>query len=527
MKKLFILFLIVVFLKEVVFSLIIPIWHGPDEQAHFAQVSFFVENNRMASGGDNDLSREILISERLLGTERDESGNNKFTFHPEYRINYTNNLIGAHEKEIQNIPLSERKVYERQEAARYPPLYYLISTLPYKVFYSSDLIMRLYATRLISILCGVGIALITLLISKELFPKNKLYQYTSAIFVSFHPMLSFVSSTVNSDNLFNLLFTLFIYLNLLIIRHGVKVKIVVLLLIAFSFMAVTKPQFILGFPLIGVSIFLSLFYFYNLRAITVMKMTLSMILSVIVGIWIIRITDLINLFQSTLYPQSFSTGYISGTKSLSFIQFFQQTLTHTYAEVVPWYWGVFNWLGVALPRDINRVINRLMLVSGLGLAIKFFALIKNRSKESFLIIFLIATSLTYFLGITIFNYLFTLSHGFPFGIQGRYYFPTITAHMMLLFIGLISLIPDRLKALKQIWSKILGLGMILLNFVALWTIASGYYDLSQLRIFTNQVSQYKPYFYKGDYAIFWIVAYIILLLVFIYFYFRIKVHLDE
>lgn len=521
------LFMFVVLFKEILFSLIVPMWHGPDEQAHFAQVSFFAENNHMASGAGNDLSNEILISEKLLGTDRDERGNNKFTFHPEYRIDYTNNLIGVHEKEIQNIPLNERGAYEKQEAARYPPLYYLIGAQPYKIFYSSDLIMRLYAVRLISILCGVGIALIAFLISKELFPKNKLYQYTSTIFVAFHPMLSFVSSTVNSDNLFNLLFALFIYLNLLVVRQGVRIKNLVLLLISFSFMAVTKPQFILGLPLLGVSVFLSLFYFYNLRTITVMKVTLGMIISVIVGIWIIRITNLIDLFQSTLYPQSFSTGYISGTKSLSFIQFFQQTVTHTYAEVVPWYWGIFNWLGVALPRDVNRVINRLMIISGLGLGVKFFVMIKNRSKESILIIFLVVTSLTYFLGITIFNYFFTLSHGFPFGIQGRYYFPTITAHMMLLFIGLISLVPNKWIALKQTWSKILGLGMILLNLIALWTIASGYYDLSDLRAFTTQVSQYKPYFYKGDFAIFWITTFTILLLAFIYSYLRIKASRDE
>ena len=87
MKKTALLFFITVTFNGFLWLLITPIWHTPDEQSHFGQVAFMAEKGRKPDGWDKyDLTNEILISERLLGTERDKFGNNKFTFHPEYRI---------------------------------------------------------------------------------------------------------------------------------------------------------------------------------------------------------------------------------------------------------------------------------------------------------------------------------------------------------------------------------------------------------------------------------------------------------
>ena len=80
MKKLLIL---VTFFNAILFSMLTPIWHGPDEQAHFGQVQNIAETGRVHKQDLNNLSQEIFISEQLLGIERDERGNNKFTHRPE------------------------------------------------------------------------------------------------------------------------------------------------------------------------------------------------------------------------------------------------------------------------------------------------------------------------------------------------------------------------------------------------------------------------------------------------------------
>jgi len=48
------------------------------------------------------------------------------------------------------------------------------------------------------------------------------------------------------------------------------------------------------------------------------------------------------------------------------------TTQHTFQEVLPWYWGVFRWLSLTLPRWVNQVMMRLLVLAGVGLVIKFF-----------------------------------------------------------------------------------------------------------------------------------------------------------
>ncbi|KKR73219.1 MAG: hypothetical protein UU17_C0041G0001, partial [Candidatus Nomurabacteria bacterium GW2011_GWA1_40_8] len=39
-------------------------------------------------------------------------------------------------------------------------------------------------------------------------------------------------------------------------------------------------------------------------------------------------------------------------------------------EVFPWYWGVFDWLGVVMPIGIIRILNRVMILAGVLMVFK-------------------------------------------------------------------------------------------------------------------------------------------------------------
>jgi 4-amino-4-deoxy-L-arabinose transferase-like glycosyltransferase len=487
-------------------------WHTPDEQAHFAQVAYFAEFNRMPKRGF-DLNREIWQSEKLLGTDRDQKGNNKFTFHPEYRIEYTNSLIGRYEKDIQNLPLPVRQEMVKQESANYPPLYYWIAAIPYKLFYSTDLINRIFLSRFVSIIFGILTVFLSWLIAKELFPKKRLYQITLPVLVSFQPMLSFVFAGITSDNLLNLMFSLIIYLSLLLISQGISKKLLLFALLSLFLTYLTKPQFVLAIPILLLAIIFSVFINHQVGKKLKIGLSLNAILGLVGIYFLITQTHVLNILES-LYSQGFNPG---GNQVINITpwQFFKETLLHTYKEVIPWYWGVFDWLSVTYPRGIHRVINWLMVIAGVGVVIRVSQILRKRTKEDLLFIFMIMVALTYFLGITYYNYLFTLSHAFPFGIQGRYYFPVIIAHMAALLIGLSAIIPNRFKKIKNCWVKVLGLGMILLNFIALWIIVGTYYDISNINNFIVQASQYKPWFYKGYGLILIFIIYLFLLIIFL------------
>lgn len=485
------------FLKQIFLIGLVPIWHTPDEQAHFAQVAYFSEFSKMPFGKD-DLNREISESEYLLGTKRDQSGNNKFTFHPEYRIEYTSSYTGKYENYINNVPVGFRREFTGQEAANYPPLYYWISSLAYKLFYTHGLIDRVFAVRFVSTLLSLLTVLISLYIGKLLFGRLIL-AYGLAAMVAFHPMFSLVSAGVNSDNLFNLFFTLMTYVCLLMIKRGLSKKGLFLSIIISYGMYLTKPQFILALPIFYVAILLSILINFksSMRLKVVAKL---MALPVLLFFLFSGVKDALSEF---LARNSYLLTFLPGERNLSnvsFFSFFKQTIRHTIAEVIPWYWGVFNWLGVTYERGVHRIINRVMVLAAAGVCLKFFMDAKHK-KIDYPFLFVLATSVIYFMGITVYNYLFYLGHGFPFGIQGRYFFPNIVSHMCVLLAGFTYFVPEKFQILKNVWLKLVPLGMVILQFIAIWTIAKSYYDLSSLQGFIMQASQYKPVIFKGNFLV--------------------------
>src|SRR3989338_3624757 len=152
LKKNFFIFFSI-FLSALIWLIFIPIWHTPDEQSHFAQVSYLANHDfNNPGGGINDTTEEIAISERLLGIERDKVGNNRFTFHPDYKIEYTDTLFGKHEKYISSLAYTESAAkLVKSEATYYPKLYYVPAAIIYQVLSNTDLFVRVYAIRMYSL----------------------------------------------------------------------------------------------------------------------------------------------------------------------------------------------------------------------------------------------------------------------------------------------------------------------------------------------------------------------------------------
>lgn len=495
-------------------------WHTPDEQAHFAQVAYFAEFGKMPRE-PKDLNREIYESEKTLGTLRDEQGNNKFTFHPKYRIEYTDTTVGKYEQMMKNFPVEYRKELVKQESANYPPLYYLLSSSIYKLFYIYSLIDRVFLVRMMSIFMSVGIVWVSFLLAKHLFPQNSIYQATLPLMVSFHPMLSFVGAGINSDNLMNLLFPIFLLLCILIIKFGITSKKVFASVLIIILMFLAKPQYTLALPIFLVAIIISILLHKKRKMFTFILGFLAT--SLIALLFYLKIDkEYLLKLEKMIYVQSFYQNIpLEKINLQGFIAFLKATIDHTIKEVFPWYWGVFNWLGVTYPRIVHQIINRISAIAAAGFLIKLVMLIKKRTIEDYLIMFLIASSLIYFLGITFYNYLFYLGHSFPFGIQGRYYYPLITAHMSVLLTGLLFLIPMRLSKISQnILPKIISILMVILNFIALWTIVKSYYDMSGISTFIIQASQYKPWFFKGYLLILWFMLYFISVIALMYRFLR-------
>lgn len=494
-KKLIVIFLLVIFLKQVLWVSFIPMWQTPDEQAHFAEVQNIAEKNKIEAEKPTT-SKEIEISEILLGVNRNSRGENSFTYHPEFKIRYTSGPIGKYEKEINKINKSERKNLVIREASGYPPLYYQLSAIGYKLIYNSGLIDRVFFIRLLQSLLYVLTVLVFYLFAKEILNGKNIFFFL--LFISFLPMPSFVGAGITSDNLMNLLFPGGIYLGMLLIKYGLKTKYLLLFGLLSLLGFLTKPHFFIVLPIFWFALLLSCKKNKKMKVFFVLN--LLCLIAVPFLLWIFYPTYLHDFLVTgnifLLLPEIGSLSTLPLGKE-SIITYLATSLNKTYRETTPWFWGIFRWLSFTLDRWYYRALNLITAIS-LG-----FLILSIRKKVKIEIVYLISSVLIYFFSLFFWDYLFFLGHGFSFGIQGRYYFPILFPIIFILY----YFFPIK---------KLLAILSVVFNFYALFKISATYYSINSLHEFIIQASQYKPWFLKGNMLVFLMLLYIIVLFLFLF-----------
>ena len=478
-------------------SLITPSFEFPDEQAHFGTVSFLLLEDRVPVGPELDMTPEMASTQELLGIYRNPLGQNEYTYHPEHNLEYSDSTTGLHELEILALNQPDnRNSYIATEAARYPRPYYDYEGMYVSVASSSDILTRLFAARLGGVVLSLFMAYFVYQAGLLLFTTRRDAIILTTM-VMLQPMFSFVSAGINSDNLHNLLFTIVIYAGLRIVKHGATIPSLTLALVVSTLSLYAKPQGVLAIPIILLAVLINILKTKNWR-------------------WLFRLFILtIILIGASWEPSRHYIGIIGSANvhDASLIQFTRFSTNKLVSQNIVWYWGVFKWLGVVLPPIYWQVANRIVLVSGLGLFIYLYQVIKKKntllSLPSF--IFLLFSLLIYTFTIYYFDWHHTKTVGFSLGVQARYFFPTIIAQMALLMTGFLSLAPN--KKIRTYLQKGLVLLFLSLQLGGLWTLITSYYDTSSLSTFINQVSQYKPILAKGDIWYLYIILYIISLYV--------------
>ncbi|OGD63323.1 hypothetical protein A2160_02440 [Candidatus Beckwithbacteria bacterium RBG_13_42_9] len=303
--------------------------------------------------------------------------------------------------------------------------------------------------------------------------------------------------------LFNLFFTLFIWAGLKVIEKS-DFKYFLFLIISLIGGLLTKQQMAVSILLLPLFIILAVWRWLKQRN---HKLTIKAIIFIVFTLVLLVLG--IKYGEVRRIRGFIVAGHNSG-QEIPLVQHLVWTFKHTIAEVLPWYWGVFKWLGVVLPRLVNQIQMRLLGLALIGLVVWLIKAIRQKKVMStWQIGFLGLAAAIYFTAVTLWNWQFRMAYGFPFGVQGRYFFPTIVAHMALIMVGLTSLIPKR-------WIKwglfILALWWLILSFIGLWTVVKVYYQVWPLQTLWWQVSQYKPFWFKAEWWFVWLGFYLISLI---------------
>ncbi len=493
MTRLVILLLIAAFFNGLSWIVLIPVWQYPDEQAHFAQVQDVAELNYIPNG--KNTSREIALSEQILGTKRDGFGNNKFTYHPEYKINYSNNYNGLFEDIFINLPQTSRLELVKNEATQNPPLYYFLGSFAYKLFYNSNLFGRIFTLRIFSLLMFMLTIFLSLKIGSLVFENSSIFRIVLPCLVAFKPMLVFASTGILPDPLTNLLFSLVVFLSVLIIKGGIKVKYLLFAFVVIILGSLDRQQFLISLPILAVAVFYRASrdyrkkskYFFGILAVVVILILLSFLILQLQRITIFSIPEIGHPNLNLLL-------------SVDFFKYTVQFIKETVRQTLPWYWGVYRWLSFTLPPLYYRIIDRFILIAIAGVVVRLFFMMKRRQikTEEKVVVFFILASLIYFGLIMIWDYYFRLLYGYSFGIQGRYFFPFAVVHMSILLFGIWQIFEISLKRYAIFGAFALVILIIIFNDISLFYVSSSYYGSRNLEIFIVQASQYKPLLFKGN-----------------------------
>lgn len=491
MKKF--LWLILIFgigAKQLLWIALIPAFHFPDEQAHFGQVQNVAERKL---AGKAFSSVEIKKAEERLEVARDEFGNNKFTYHPQYNLSYTNTFLGKYEKELNSIPKRLRIEPAMVEATVYPPLYYQFAAVGYHFFENAGIIDRIFLIRVWQSLLWFLTVYVYFLAAKILF-STAVERYYFICFLAYMPMFSFVGGGITSDNMMNLLFAAVIYLGMKILserRNVGKTSLLILMVCVLGYF--TKPHFVIALLILGWVLYLRILRKHNnLKALSVLTMGfflsggIMLLFLLTKGVFIIPAVNSVNVFKEAGKMPLWSYFFLS--------------LQKMYRETLPWFWGVFRWLSLGLPSWLRKIFN---FISIWSILMVFFSLIKycfeKKTKELLKLLFLAGSVSIYYLALFFWDYLFFLSHNFSFGMQGRYYFPVLLPIGALIF----QFLPK----------KPFALFMTVANVVVLWWVTKSYYSFSNFQVFLSQASQYKPLIFKGNALLVLIILFMILMFV--------------
>lgn len=432
-NKFWLIFFGLVLIKSLFWLLITPIFQVPDEPSHFAIVEFMAENKRRPHP-----RREVVTPIEVLKAAQIVNFNWQIS-HPVWR-----GYQPDWREKLLRLPADDRRQVEPndyQESLKRPAGYYWLA-VPFYWLGGGSFLGRFYSVRLLNVLIHLLTVWLAYLIGKKIFRSHWLGLAVASL-VAFQPMLSFLSSGVHYDPLAILLSTLFVYL-FLIKRWGWG------LVTAIGGVLVKPDLIILPFIWLARRFWLGLVIIF--AAFLFLAKPVDRLITIAVKYD--PILYLTNFNEYAAAARFFSDRVTSGQILTDITNYLAATGQIHLAQVFPWYWGTFGWLEAPLPAWVFSGIKLVILVSVLGW-IKFI----HRNGWPRMMTFWLVFSLLQ-AGLVVANDCqFFVRTGEIYGIQGRYFFPAIVAHMMLLVFGLKQWLADQTLA-KVVIGLSLALNLI-------------------------------------------------------------------
>jgi 4-amino-4-deoxy-L-arabinose transferase-like glycosyltransferase len=201
------------FVNGVCWAVIIPPYWVPDEVASMGYVQYVAENGDVPRyGRTSELSAEQSLAYGEL------------PFAVEGRPSW----LDSDERDLfDKLETDPDRTRAGQSAylSNYPPGYYALAAIPYRIAYEANFLDRLFAVRLLSPFLAALTVVFVVLFLRELMPRTPWAWTVGGLAVAFQPMFGFMSGGVNNDNLLYAAAAALLFLVARAFRRGLDLRL--------------------------------------------------------------------------------------------------------------------------------------------------------------------------------------------------------------------------------------------------------------------------------------------------------------
>lgn len=496
-SNLLIILIFLTFIKGILWMISVPVWGGPDEPAHFGYAQYISQTGRIPQHNKPFISKGIVYSIKILQID-------KINFNPNQTFNYSS-YTNTSENKIKNLP----KIFSQQYISWaplivHPPAYYLLLAVLLKSISNLDILTQVFILRFLSIIFFLLTVYFSYLTSRNIFKKNQLLQIIIPTFVSFQPMMTFVGSIINNDNLLVLTWSIVFYIiSNFYLNKKISLVDTLFLSVFTSVSLITKSQSIMLIPPIILTYFFIGKSSKNLKKIILEVFLFIVIISITAGSYYLNI--FIN--QQFLTPLDSAVNKHINLDNLKYYLI----PTHRLETIFNFYWGTFGWLDTRLPSIIYGIFLILSSLSFMGLILKFYKIKKKGLSNLFsdtigIFVLSVIILFLFLLGYDIFSMLITDK---PW-MQGRYLLPVIIPSMILFAIGL-----KEITKFKRLMLLLASTILISLNTYSLFFAIIPRYYGHEINLWIVKLSQNKPDLLKGNFIVLVTIIYLITTIIYL------------
>jgi len=489
LKNLPALLIILFVVQGIIYSGTYLLWDPWDEAIHFAYLQHIIEEKTIPTH-DDYLSNEIIFTFDktplpLLWIEdwdccnvtKDFKLYDYTTFWETFdleQLQQNKDVISSQTLDSRTNYTPFIHIYEG-----HPPIGYLVQVPVYLLFYDQDILTRVFALRIFSVLIFAAAAIVAYKTISLLFD-DRLMRVGSLMFIVFNPMFMNTVNRVSNESVTILLFSIFLFLLVFYLKGKTNTLHVVLIGFILGLGILTKPTIMPAVLLVPTFIFLK--YIQN----NPNKLRINLLhslknLGIIFGITI--------SMGSWWYFEKFAAGNPTGHidfRPLTFDQFFQGLF------LIPWdrftdlffrtFWGFFGMNLFVLPDLYYQTILIILGISIAGLGYGIALKIKHRGRKiirdwRYQSIFALGLSTLFIiLAQTLFNVQFFVSFGniFPFS---WFSFISFTAIAMILLLGFRTIIINStLKRFKEESLLVSFIVLIIFSSTTFFWLVPNYYS---------------------------------------------------